>query len=168
MTLASSLLLSACIGCRLSENHTPDYTRTVDKLTINFSFGLEKGYRGINLLKDLTSEEYTERHIESLDPLPDYEIYKGDHLVFRFYFTTSPNSALGPGLPTFYEQGREKARTGGNLLEEGSTDLYEYYFCQKNNKEHPDQPQYTYVAVFKDLEGPGFSGTSTISRDEEE
>lgn len=166
--LLSTIMISACVRSSGSDNHTPDYSRISGTHTINFSFGLEKGYKGIAPLRDLTTEEYEKRSAEELSPLPDYEIYKGDTLAFSFRFTTSAGAVLESGLPTLYEQQREKARAEGNLFDEGTKDLYEYFFYKRANPDQPDQTLYVYVAVFKDLEGPGFSAASSISREEVE
>ena len=167
MLAAFSLLISGCVTTKASGKPIADYSRISGTHTINFSFELEKGYKGIAPYRDLTSEEFDERQAGTATPLSDYEIYKEDQLVFEVRYT-APGVPLGPGLPSLYEQQREQSRRYGTLQEEGSTELYEYFLNRRIDAEHQDQPLYVYTAVFKDLEGPGFSAGSYISREEAE
>lgn len=131
--------------------------------TLNLAFdGMNAGYRVVIPERELSFEEYVEAVQDPLSYQANCEIYKGDTLVFRFY--TTEEILIGMS----YDRQLAQMREQGVLLDEGTTDSYDYYCYQRNNPADPDRTEYCYTGRFKGKEEIGFIAVSDISREEAE
>jgi len=164
--IAILILLMSC-SKQPKVDHVTEFSRDYGDYVLSIKFNLEKGYKAMEPIAELTPEEL-EKQIklreENFSQSGDYEIFKDDILVAGF----STVAAIIPEtLPSFYEQALAKAKADGTLIDEGTTDIFDFCLVKKEHPNEPGKMRYVYYGQYKQRERGGFS-ISSDSQDEAE
>jgi len=155
-------MLSACTPGRVKDKRTPDFSFEHGSHTVNFTFKLGKEYRLVPS-NEMSSEEY-EKYREDCLGAPGYlGIYKGNDLVSSI--SVNSNQSFDPEM-TGFEYTYNHVKAEGTLLDEGSTDTFDYLYYT-SYKLFNNATIYIYAMVIPGSDDFGFEVSAPEAEAEE-